>query len=196
MFFFASGDCVDGFCFCTFPFYGATCQESTCPGGCGAGTCDVLSGAPVCVCPRVNGTHWYYGASCEEIAEGCPPCAAGSTCDGTQCVCGANRRGQQCEIRVCPGYSAATNSSNCAGNGMCQEDGTCVCEPGYVGEQCADRGTLSTSSGLSTGVIVGIVVGVLAAAALAAFVGALIHRQRTQKQLNKAQVQLKSFSNE
>ena len=183
------GNCLaSGQCQCFSPYFGPTCADVQCAAGC-FGTCDGLSGTAVCECPRVNGTHWSYGDSCELIAEGCPPCENGSTCDGSQCVCGSGRRGNQCTIPVCPGYEAATNSSNCNGNGLCV-DGGCVCVGGYTGTDCSQRSATtqttapSTSSGISTGVIVAIVVSVLAVAVAAAIIGAIIHRRRTQAALN------------
>ena len=46
-------------------------------------------------------------------------------------------RGEACEIK-CPGYDENTKSmlNVCNGHGVCNNDGACECQMGYIGEEC------------------------------------------------------------
>ncbi len=129
-------------CSCINSWYGTTCAQKDCPGGCneatGNGQCDLSSGNAVCACTsNANGT--YYGVNCESktVAGGCAPtCAAPSgTCTAGKCVCSSSQwTGSSCTIPVCPG------GGSCSGNGECKGlvNGSvaCTCSSAYTGIDC------------------------------------------------------------
>lgn len=108
----------------------------------------------------------YYGSHCSESAdEQCPgtmtythvPCSGHGRCNAIcNCECevapsvlqhndnaldsidwkDSPYRGDGCEI-TCPGFDGYDLNSVCTNNpNACQRDGTCACEPGYIGDAC------------------------------------------------------------
>ncbi|XP_052803725.1 uncharacterized protein LOC128233895 isoform X2 [Mya arenaria] len=142
-------DIATGSCDCAPGFYGSTCEKTcsqgyygyNCTAVCGCkngGICNSTSGDCTCAAG-------FTGSDCSST---CPPGRYGvgcakmclSSCGGTcnfvsgQCAC---RSGQKC---TCPANTAGsmtgcTTPCACV-NGRCQDDGTCVCEPGWAGNKC------------------------------------------------------------
>ncbi|KAF0684038.1 Aste57867_23959 [Aphanomyces stellatus] len=74
-------------------------------------------------------------------------CGAGNTCDATtaSCKCAIGTRGDQCALCDATASNACTN-----GNGVCNLNGTCTCNPGYVGSLCQTATTPSSGSNAGT----------------------------------------------
>ena len=143
-----------GTCVCRVGFEGDSCDQRTCAQACVTGTCDGSNG--VCVCEP-----GWTGVACE--IKTCPlNCSNNGHCLGSgECVCDEGWRGDGCEESVCldncnmngtcnlttetcecdEGWTGlACESSACArgccAHGVC-ETGTCVCIPGWGGDDCS-----------------------------------------------------------
>ena len=131
----------------------------------GHGVCDPATAQCLCDGDAVRG-HWA-GADCTTCARGwsgpscllpCPrggadsaPCSGAGVCYAGQCFCNAGAcsdacdvSGSACDVLACPpgvygpGCAAACS---CSGHGRCENwvrgRGTCLCDMGYVGADCA-----------------------------------------------------------
>ena len=137
----ASGN-YDGVCKCQDPFSGVACELQACPNNdagdeCSArGLCDKSTG--LCACEQ-----GFAGAACE--LECTKKCSGNGRCFAKTptrplCDCKPGFRGVACQIVVgCP--------NNCANNGNCVR-GSCVCFPGFSGEDCSE-GSVCGESGCS-----------------------------------------------
>jgi len=146
------GRCHLGKCFCDLGMLGTDCSlESVCPPTCGSGSVCVFGSCrcvePLCSlgCPDMCSGHGncaeagtclceagYYGENCSLLQEsGCGVNGRLNELGG--CTCLPGWKGSHCEERVrslCPGAGV------CSGHGTCV-DGTCHCEPGYLGLACS-----------------------------------------------------------
>lgn len=144
------GRCHLGKCFCDLGMLGADCSvESICPPTCGVGSVCVF-GSCRCiethcvVCPDMCSGHGkctdqgiclceagYYGDNCSILEEN--TCGVNGHMTGQgDCSCFPGWKGARCREQVqalCPGAGV------CSGHGTCV-DGTCHCEPGYLGLAC------------------------------------------------------------
>lgn len=74
--------------------------------------------------------NYLQSSNCKEYN----PCLNGGTWDGHQCHCQAGLfAGSNCQYCKNPGQNC---QKNCSGNGIPQDDGTCVCNPNSVGDIC------------------------------------------------------------
>lgn len=162
------GQCntTTGQCVCDDGFTGSDCWGRRCPGDCsGHGDCNATTG--VCECEsgwgsdscgdRVCSAACIYGrcvnATCEcdpgweGIACEAPVCVGGcgehGTCgvrpdsNSTECVCDEGWAGPRCDRRAI--YLDLDRClNNCSAVGLCL-NGTCLCPPGYGGEDCSTR---------------------------------------------------------
>lgn len=141
------GTCRFGICKCDSGYYGTKCQYATCPNTLcyydidtiDPSECIQCSGHGTCtegVCACDEG---YIGADCSMVdckynCSSTPSQVYGycvHTYPVSQCVCDENlkRGGDYCEKLFC--------LNNCAGNGECLEDGSCVCNNLYSGKDCS-----------------------------------------------------------
>ena len=115
------GSCVDGQCKCGGDYLPPDCSTRRCPndchynGYCRNGTCACKIG--------------FSGIDCAD--GGCPNgCTGHGACVGGKCLCAQGWEAADCSVRVCP--------RRCSGHGVCLQDtGTCECEHGYGGDDCA-----------------------------------------------------------
>lgn len=127
-------------CQCVSPWFGTTCAEITCPGGCNEpyGTCSGATGVPFCECFS-NATISFYGPNCASSTTGCPPdCQPPwGQCSGATCNCSSvDLSGASCRSFSCP--------QNCNGNGVCVFNTTtnmseCSCQSGWEGISCGAK---------------------------------------------------------
>mmetsp|Transcript_122881 Transcript_122881/g.212517 ORF Transcript_122881/g.212517 Transcript_122881/m.212517 type:complete len:1143 (+) Transcript_122881:42-3470(+) len=148
------GYCQEGECHCDAGFQGINCKEAAqvkqvvtgaispksqvkpshlrealegftgamgpkqCPNDCnGNGRCDPDTGT--CSC--------YKGYSGDSCLDYCPnSCSGQGRCIHGVCICLFGHGGVDCSIKTC-----------CSGHGDCSLPGTCVCDPGWLGDQCS-----------------------------------------------------------
>ena len=163
---------------CQPGYYGSECKL-ICPTGicnpCSSnGKCDDgISGTGLCTCHTDSANGYWSGVKCDSCLPGwgghkcdikCPDCALCNQVNAT-CICdeGENpatdcktclplfkKEGSKC-ITECP----STTSEPCSGNGVCNRDATCTCQPSFWGNDCASpclcmNGGNCSSTGICT----------------------------------------------
>ena len=145
------GLCSNGTCFCTAPWTGKHCGETSCNpecenGECRKGECECEDSWWGEACERkecING-EWsdengggckcrlgWAGDDCNTTSLCLPgTCANGGYCGKNQrCVCTHEFTGAKCEQVVCP--------NDCSGHGECDAEAyRCRCHPGFDGFLC------------------------------------------------------------
>ena len=167
-----NGDCLDGKCFCSHGWSGATCKTKTCPNMCsGHGvcrenrtcacqadytgeTCDVQRcpndcggrSHGICFNLKCVCNEHFMGVDCSE-ARCKNDCSKHGKCVQGKCNCQIGYGGKDCSVRLCPGVDEP-----CSGNGGCDgATGKCICSQGWEGRMCAistclDRGVWNATS--------------------------------------------------
>lgn len=140
------GACDTGDCKCDAGFEGAGCDiynakldpcgksKNFCSG---RGICSVDdSGSPTCTC-----TSGFTGLQCQKVDTNKTKCENGCSGNGKcspltdQCECAEGWKGADCGTSQCPEF----NGTICSGHGMCSNNGKCICDPCFSGDQCEDN---------------------------------------------------------
>ena len=140
------GTCVEQKreCACHESYFGAHCEHSFCPQDCSAhGLCNNATGKCECL------EHWA-GEDCGTPV--CPEdCAGHGECRGDMpvdgradmaagvepgCECDQGWTGDWCGSPACP---LGDNGLQCSGNHLTCANRTCVCRPGFEGEDCSEQ---------------------------------------------------------
>ena len=82
-------------------------------------------------------------------------CNKKGNCHFGFCVCDKNFWGGRCQSQLCPGgitffdddFHIKQESIYCSGNGQCLENGKCLCEEGFTGQDCSIAECLNNCNG-------------------------------------------------
>jgi hypothetical protein len=124
------GLCIEDTCVCDVGFEGQACEKASaaCPNDC--------SGRGLCQFGKCFCKEGYAGDDCADNVGVCPGgCGTFGTCVLDQCQCKLGWTGPQCDkpTLTCP--------DGCSGHGICNDDATCVCDAGYMGDNCSAQAT-------------------------------------------------------
>jgi hypothetical protein len=140
------GMCLDDTtCQCRNGYSGKGCEDAPgCIDECGRGQCEPLKGGGgKCKCPL-----GLQGLACEvELCAGALT-DAGACFGHGECTVGLGANGDegQCACDQLHGYTEKSGCEKsrcpkgCSQNGVCNDDNTCTCDVGYLGEDCSKVG--------------------------------------------------------
>jgi len=104
----------------------------------GRGVCSSVGvRGPTCMCKL-----GFTGRSCEQVemnkTKCFNSCSGHGTCNNAldKCDCDSEWAGDDCQVPKCPLDSAG---KMCSGRGICEDGGTCQCDPCFKGSQCQDN---------------------------------------------------------
>ena len=117
-------------CICAADFYGDNCDTychpiTTCGG---SGVCSEDGKSCECAEGKVG-----EDCACDETdCSASNPCSGNGKCMDSVCFCSDGFLGCDCSIKCLA-------STDCSGNGSCNRDGTCACNLGFKGSNCAEQ---------------------------------------------------------